>query len=489
MLETILDFIARMLSSGLGNLASYLAAHVLLCLLPAFYIAGAMTALIPKETVTRYLGRNTPKIISYPAAAAAGFLLAVCSCTVIPLFAGIYKKGAGIGPAITFLFVAPAVNILALSYTGTVLGMDLAIARMVLSIAFGIGVGVIMALIFRVEDAEHDKATDTMFAGQAAMRRWVLIFLLVLVALLVTGTFQIGVLKQTYFSVDVPLAGVDRFQDWLFELVPFDPSRGEEGVTAQGSVLIGMLMLIGLTSWKGIENIFEGFNTWTWVSTALVGLTLMIAALGVVPYPGGVTLQLTGKFLSVLIFTIILGWLLKSVLTEDETRDFLWESWRFVKQIFPLLIVGVFTVGMIRELIKPEWIQTLAGSNTVFANFIGVVFGVFMYFPTLVEVPIAQMFLSLGMHRGPLLAYLISDPELSLQSILITATIIGRLKAWVYVGWVALFSTLAGLLYGAWVNGTPLGIVAIYLIVILLLLTFGLWVANQRNITKAITVN
>ena len=104
--------------------------------------------------VTRYLGRNTPKFISYPAAAAAGFLLAVCSCTVIPLFAGIHKKGAGLGPAITFLFVAPAVNILALTYTGTVIGLDLAVARLVLSIAFGIGVGIIMALIFSKEDAE-----------------------------------------------------------------------------------------------------------------------------------------------------------------------------------------------------------------------------------------------------------------------------------------------------------------------------------------------
>ncbi len=310
--ETIFDFLAQLLSSGLGNLAAYLAAHVLLCLLPAFYIAGAMTALIPKETVTRYLGRNTPKIISYPAAAAAGFLLAVCSCTVIPLFAGIYKKGAGLGPAITFLFVAPAVNILALSYTGTVIGMDLAIARLVLSIAFGIGVGVIMALIFRKADAEHDKATDAMFAGQAAMRRGALIFLLVLVALLITGTFQIDLLKQTYLSVEVPLTGVDRFQDWLFELVPFDSSRGEEGVTAQGAVLIGMLVLIGLTSWKGIENIFEGFNAWTWISTALVGLTLLIAALGIVPHIGGVTLQLTGKFLGVLLATLILGWLLKT---------------------------------------------------------------------------------------------------------------------------------------------------------------------------------
>lgn len=483
----ILDFITRLLAGGAGNLAAYLAAHVLLCLLPAFYIAGAMTALIPKETVTRYLGRNTPKYISYPAAAAAGFLLAVCSCTVIPLFAGIHKKGAGLGPAITFLFVAPAVNILALSYTGTVIGMDLAIARLILSIAFGIGVGIIMALIFRQADIEHDKATDAMFAGQAAMRRGAVIFLLVLVFLLIAGTFQIEILKTTYASLDLPLAGVDRFQNWLFELVPFDPARGEEGVTAQGAALILMLVLIGLASWKGIENIFEGFNAWTWVSTALVGLTLLIAALGVAPHPGGVTLHLTGKFFGVLLAVIALGWMLKSGLTEDETRDFLWESWRFVKQIFPLLVAGVFVVGMIREIIKPEWIEAIAGSNTVFGNFIGVVFGVFMYFPTLVEVPIAQMFLDLGMHRGPLLAYLISDPELSLQSILITASIIGRLKAWVYVGWVSLFSTLAGLIYGAWVDGAGLGLVALYLLAFLALLAAGLWLAERRNHLKEAT--
>ena len=166
-----MTFILSLLQSGLGNLAAYLAAHVLLCLLPAFYIAGAMTALIPKETVTRYLGRNTPKFISYPASALAGFLLAVCSCTVIPLFAGIYKKGAGLGPAITFLFFAPAINILALVYTGGVIGMDLAIARLVLSLAFGIGIGLIMAFLFRDADIAHDKATDALFAGQASMRR------------------------------------------------------------------------------------------------------------------------------------------------------------------------------------------------------------------------------------------------------------------------------------------------------------------------------
>jgi uncharacterized membrane protein YraQ (UPF0718 family) len=481
------EFLFSLLRGGAGNLASYLAAHVLLCLLPAFYIAGAMTALIPKETVTRYLGRNTPKWISYPASAAAGFLLAVCSCTVIPLFAGIYKKGAGLGPAITFLFVAPAINILALVYTGGVIGMDLAIARLVLSLTFGIGIGLIMALIFRKADEEHDAATDALFAGQGSMRKAAVIFLLVLVFLLVAGTFQFDILKQTYASLTLPIGGFESFQNWLSQVVPFDASRGEEGVTAQGAILIGMLVLIGLTSWKGVENIHDGFNAFTWISTGLVGLTLLIAAMGMTPQDGGLTLAFTGKFLGVLLAVLSLAWLLVKGLTRDEVRDFLWESWRFVKQIFPLLVVGVFAVGIIRELIKPEWIEAIAGSNTVMGNFVGVIFGVFMYFPTLVEVPIAQMFLSLGMHRGPLLAYLISDPELSLQSILITAAIIGRLKAWVYVGWVALFSTLAGLIYGAWVDGASIGMVGLYLLIFLAILAFGYWFFDRRSVRKAQT--
>jgi len=471
MIDRILTMIPGLLASGAGNLAAYLAAHVLLCLLPAFYIAGAMTALIPREAITRYLGRKTPGYISYPAAAAAGFVLAVCSCTVIPLFAGIYKKGAGLGPAITFLFVAPAVNILALSYTGAVLGFDLAAARLILSILFGIGVGVIMALLFRSEDAERDQETSKLFAGQAAMRRPALIFLLLLVFLLIAGTFQVGLLSSSYLQLDLPWAGVNRLQEWLYELVPFDPSLGEEGVTAQGALLIGMLVLIGLSAWRGLEHIHEGANAWTWISTGLVGLTLVLAAVGVNPYPGGVSLLFTGKFIAVLLSVALLGWMLPTRLTTDEQRDFLWESWRFVKQIFPLLIIGVFAVGVIRNLIQPEWIQAVAGENNLLGNVVGVVFGVFMYFPTLVEVPIAEMFLRLGMHRGPLLAYLISDPELSLQSILITATLIGRFKAWVYVLLVALFSTLAGLLYGAWVDGTSLLLVGVYLAGILALLT------------------
>ena len=227
-------------------------------------------------------------------------------------------------------------------------------------------------------------------------------------------------------------------------------------MSAQGLLLIIMLVLIGFTSWLGIESIFDGFNRWTWISLILLSVTLLVAAIGMRPHAGGVDILINGKCVGVFISLVVLCWIIKTKFTEDQIRDLLWESWKFVKQIFPLLVVGVFLVGVIRELIKPEWIEALAGQNTLTGNLAGVVFGIFMYFPTLVEVPIAQMFLSLGMHRGPLLAYLMADPELSLQSILITAAIIGYTKTWTYVAWVALFSTLAGYLYGVWIDSYSL---------------------------------
>ncbi len=485
----IAEFALRLLQGGLGNLAAYLAAHVLLCLVPAFYIAGAMTALIPKESVTRFLGRNTPKFISYPAAALAGSVLAVCSCTIVPLFAGIYKKGAGIGPAITFLFFAPAANVLALVYTGGVIGVDLAFARLFLSLAFGIGIGMIMALIFRKEDIAHDQATDALFAGQSkkGMKRAALIFLLVLVALLLSGTLKIGLLTNSYGQVTVPVAGVDHFQGVLDQLVPHDMSRGEEGLAVQGVILIGLLALIGLSAWKGLENVFEGFNAWTWAALGLTALTLLVAALGMQAQPEGLVIRFTGKFFGVILALLVLFYIGWKHLNFEELSDWLWESWRFVKQIFPLLVVGVFAVGVIRVLVRPEWIETLAGQNTLLGNLAGVVFGVFMYFPTLVEVPIANMFLSLGMHRGPLLAYLMADPELSLQSILILIPIIGRLKAWTYVGWVALFSTLAGLIYGFWIDGVSIWLIAAGVIALLAVLAVGLWLASRRSRLAAVT--
>ena len=455
-----MSFVLQLLNGGAGNLAAYLGAHVLLCLLPAFFIAGAMAALIPKASITRWLGRTTPRHVSYPAAAAAGSLLAVCSCTIVPLFAGIYRKGAGIGPAMTFLFFAPAGNIMALAYTGSILGAEFAIARFLLCLLFGIGIGLLMALLFWRDDASHDAQTDALFADRASIGAPAIGVLLSLVVLLIAGTLKLWPLTATATVVNIPLPWAEAWQATLFQWVPFDAAKGEEGVSVQGSLLIALLVLIGLTAYKGMENIIEGANRWTWIALGLAAATLLVAALRFTPHAGGLEITFTGR-----VFAVGLAlWAVSHYarrLNPENWQGWLWESWRFVKQIFLLLVVGVFVVGIVRQLIQPEWIQALAGRNSLLANTVGVAFGVFMYFPTLVEVPVARMFLDLGMHPGPLLAYLMADPELSLQSILMIAAVIGRPKTFAYVGWVAIFSITAGLLYGAWVDGVGLGWLAL----------------------------
>ena len=228
------SYLVTLLQTGLGSLAAYLAAHVLLCLLPAFFIAGALSALIPKEAITRFLGKDAPRWISYPAASLGGFVLAVCSCTIMPLFASIYKKGAGLGPAITFLFVGPAINILAISFTGVQIGMDIAIARVVLSIIFGITIGLIMAWVFKKDDESHNNETNANKAFSATsnvpVRVWV--FFVLLLALLITGTLQIDLLRDSYLNFNLNISGITQLQTWLDSIIPPNPSLGIEGVSA-----------------------------------------------------------------------------------------------------------------------------------------------------------------------------------------------------------------------------------------------------------------
>jgi uncharacterized membrane protein YraQ (UPF0718 family) len=439
-----------LLQTGLGSLAAYLAAHVLLCLLPAFFIAGALSALIPKEAITKYLGRDAPKWISYPASAAGGFVLAVCSCTIMPLFASIYKKGAGLGPAITFLFVGPAVNILAISFTGVQIGMDIALARIILSIIFGVGIGLLMAWFFRQDDEAHNSATNgsRAFAHDAKVpaRTWV--FFALLLGVLIAGTLQVGLLTNSYATLTLSGAWASGFQASLDSIVPPNPSLGIEGVSVHGVFLIGLLIFIAISAWLGLNQVDEGFNTWTYVALGLITLTLMVASFKVTAVTGGVSVGITGKLIAEALLIGTTWWMAAKRFEAYEIQEWLWEMWRFVKQIIPLLVVGVFLAGMARAIIPATWIEGIAGRNTVMANLVGVLFGVFMYFPTLVEVPIAQTFLSLGMHRGPLLAYLLADPELSLQSILITNSVVGRKKTAVYVVMVTIFSTLSGLIFG-----------------------------------------
>jgi uncharacterized membrane protein YraQ (UPF0718 family) len=490
----ILDSVTMLLQAGLGSLAAYLAAHVLLCLLPAFFVAGALAALIPKEAITKYLGRDAPKWISYPMSAVGGFVLAVCSCTIMPLFASIYKKGAGLGPAITFLFVGPAVNILAITFTGALIGMDIAIARIVLSVVFGIAIGMLMAWFFREDDAE---AASRLGGGAPSggrtspqganvpTRTWV--FFVLLLGVLIAGTLQVDLLTSSHATITLPGSWASSLQSWLDSVVPPNSSMGIEGVSVHGVFLIGLLFLIAITAWKGLNDVDQGFNRWTYGSLGLVTLTLLVAAFKVTALVGGLSIGISGRLVAEVLLISAVWWMAIDSFDDYQIQEWLWEMWRFVKQIIPLLLVGVLLAGMARAIIPRTWIETLAGRNTVWANLAGVLFGVFMYFPTLVEVPIAQTFLSLGMHRGVLLAYLLADPELSLQSILITNSVIGRKKTAVYVVLVTIFSTLAGLLFGSWLEGSsPWTIAGILVGAIALLIAIAVWSGRQERRSESL---
>jgi uncharacterized membrane protein YraQ (UPF0718 family) len=441
-MESILTYLTSLLWSGWTGLLDYLAAHVLLCLVPAFIIAGFMSSMIPKEVITKYLGPKASKWISYPAAAIGGFILAVCSCTILPLFAGIWKRGAGLGPAITFLFVGPAINILAITYTGAAIGFDIAFARLILSIAFGILIGLLMAFFFRKEEVKRieDMTANGVFDQTAKVKPAVWILFLLLVAILIVGTLQVDLFTDVYASFQLS----QNMNSGITTLL------AAANLTLQGGILIGMLFIIGFTAWKGFNEIFDGFNGWTYAAIFLIALTILIAA----PREelGSMVIGINGRFFGVLLLLIAIGWLAAKSFTKDELSGWIWETWKFVKQIFPLLIIGVFAAGIVRVIIPETWVRTIAGQNTIWANMVGVIFGVFMYFPTLVEVPIAKMFLDLGMARGPLLAYLLSDPELSLQSILVLNGVMGKKKTIIYVGLVAIMSTLAGYLFGMFIS-------------------------------------
>ena len=433
-----ISYISNLLLSGWSSLLDYLAAHVLLCLVPAFVIAGFMSSMIPKETITRYLGPKASKWISYPASALGGFILAVCSCTILPLFAGIWKRGAGLGPAITFLFVGPAVNILAITYTGATIGMDIAIARLVLSILFGIVIGLIMAWVFRKEEnvRETEMEANGLFNETVRVKPAVWVLFLLLVSVLIVGTLQVDIFTNVYAHIKAPSGwsgGVGSFLSGM-------------DLTLQGAVLILMLVVIGITSWKGFEKIFDGFTGWTYAALAFIALTILIAAPS--EEAGSLVIGINGRLIGELVLLTAIAIIASRSFSKDELSGWIWETWKFVKQIFPLLIVGVFAAGIVKVIIPETWVRTIAGQNTIWANLVGVLFGVFMYFPTLVEVPIAKMFLDLGMARGPLLAYLLADPELSLQSILVLNGVMGKKKTAVYVSLVAVFSTLAGYLFG-----------------------------------------
>ncbi|MBN2083483.1 permease [bacterium] len=387
----------------------YAREHVLTCLIPAFFIAGAIAVFVSKASVMRYLGAGANKVVAYSVASVSGSILAVCSCTVLPLFAGIYRMGAGLGPATAFLYSGPAINVLAIVLTARVLGFELGVARAVGAVLFAVLIGLIMQLIFRREEEEKVQAQAQLPVPDAPRPLWqTALYFVAMVAILV------------FVNWANPGEGASGFFAAVFQ---------EKWVlTAVFATALGLM----LAAWFGLK--------W-WKILLIAGHTLMlIYVFGTSAYLAFVAAEL--------IFIVAL------LRSGGELLEWLKESWALAKQIIPLLFIGVLVAGLLlgtpgsRGLIPPAWIAWALGGNSLWANLFAAVAGAFMYFATLTEVPIVEGLMAGGMGKGPALALLLAGPALSLPNMLVIAKVMGWKKTGVFVGLVVVMATISGLVFG-----------------------------------------
>ena len=398
------------LTEALQLLKWYAREHVVLCLLPAFFIAGAITVFVSQDAVLKYLGAGASKVMSYGVASVSGTILAVCSCTVLPLFAGIYMRGAGLGPATAFLYSGPAINVLAIVLTARVLGAGIGTARAVGAIAFSVVIGLLMHVIFRRDETRRQDAMPPAppASGGRPLRQQAIFFAL-LIAILVFANWA----ETT--EGGAAWAAVARYK-WK--------------VTS----LFGAALAVVLVRWYRVKTVYVG-------GTALATLAAAVAAPGHPVLPFAVALLGLGASTSV---------------TGGEVGEWFAATWEYTKQITPLLLGGVLVAGLLLGrpghdgLIPSTWVASAVGGNSLLANLFSAVVGAFMYFATLTEVPIVQGLVGSGMGRGPALALLLAGPALSLPSMLVIRSVLGMRKTVVYVGLVVVMSTLAGLAFGAW---------------------------------------
>jgi uncharacterized membrane protein YraQ (UPF0718 family) len=385
----------------------YAREHVILCLLPAFWIAGAIAAFFSKQAVMKYLGPGAPKVASYGVASVSGTILAVCSCTVLPLFSGIYRMGAGLGPATAFLYSGPAINALAIILTAKILGWEIGLARAVGAVFFALVVGALMAWIFRHDPTEKSRKAAVMPPADEARPLWQ---------------------TASFFTV---LVGILVFANW-----GSDNGSGFFAAVhaAKWPITAGLALVLAvmLRVWNGLP---------VWRIAVVAALT---AGVGIA-FPGHPSM-------AVLVATLGLAWLTAG--RSDASGEWFSESWSNAKQILPLLLGGVFVAGFLlgrpghEGIVPSEWIENLVGGNSIAANFFASISGAFMYFATLTEVPIIQGLLGSGMGDGPALALLLAGPALSLPSMLVISSIIGPRKTAVYVTLVVMMATFTGWLYG-----------------------------------------
>ena len=387
----------------------YAREHVLLCLVPAFFIAGAISVFVSQASVMKYLGAKANKILAYAVASVSGTILAVCSCTVLPLFAGIYKMGAGLGPACAFLYSGPAINVLAIVLTARVLGMELGIARAVGAIVFSVLVGVLMHFIFRKE--ENAKAAAQMEMPDEEVKRplWqnVLYF-----------ASMVGILVFANWGKTDAASGLWAFiysAKWI--------------IASFFAVMLGVILI----AWFDFK----------WWKVAVSAVPVVILA---VLFPGMPIIAFAAGVVGLSGFTST---------DKGETGEWFASSWGFAKQILPLLLIGVLIAGALlgrvghEGLIPSTWVASALGGNSLQANFFASFAGAFMYFATLTEVPILQGLIANGMGKGPALALLLAGPALSLPNMLVIRSVLGTKKTVVFVSIVIIMATISGMLFGA----------------------------------------
>lgn len=402
----------------------YAQEHVVMCLLPAFFIAGVIAVFISQGAVLKYFGANAKKWLSYTVAAVSGAILAVCSCTILPLFTSIYKRGAGLGPAIAFLYSGPAISILSIILTWRILGTEMGVARMIGAITFSVIIGLIMAFIYRKEEKakKEEQMNITVPPAKRPMSQTMLHFF-TLVFILVFANWG------------APAAD-DTSSIWFY-------------IFTYKWVITGVLSLLLAYSLIAILKI-----KWQWVLAGVLATgASAFLAYQFVPNPKLVPLV-----------PMIVGIAVLSLVTlfdkrDPENKEWTLSAWGFAKQIMPLLAIGVVTAGFllgsthdntaIAGVIPNEWIEWAVGGNSLLSNFFASFTGAFMYFATLTEVPIIQGLLASGMGKGPALALLLAGPSLSLPSMLVIRGVMGTQKTAVYVILVIIMATISGFAYGA----------------------------------------
>lgn len=386
----------------------YAQEHVLLCLIPAFFIAGAISVFVSQAAVMKYLGVRANKILAYGVASVSGTLLAVCSCTVLPLFAGIYRMGAGLGPASAFLYSGPAINVLAIILTARVLGIELGIARAVGAILFSIVIGVLMHLIFRREENQKMQAQPVMPEDAGGLPLWK---------------------NALYFGA---MVGILVFANW-----------GKPDVTT------GVWAALYSAKWvaTSLFAVVLGVMLVYWFELAWWKIALIAAATTLFAFffPEQPLIAFSAGVIGLSIFTST---------DKGATSEWFSATWGFSKQILPLLLFGVLIAGGLlgrvghEGLIPSEWVARAVGGNSLGANFFASFAGAFMYFATLTEVPILQGLIGSGMGRGPALALLLAGPALSLPSMLVIRSVLGTRKTVVFAGLVIVMATLSGVIFG-----------------------------------------